>query len=64
MDTIQNAFADEQLDVVELFCGGGNETMLFRDKSCFQKLNRDFTHKLGSSSTISVFAFLYSNYMV
>lgn len=46
MDTIQNAFATEQLDVVELFCGGGNETMLFRDKSCFQKLNRDFTHKL------------------
>lgn len=35
-----------QLNLCELFCGGGNETVLFDSFDTFQRLNRAFTYRL------------------
>lgn len=43
-DEIKTAFENEQLDMVELFCGGGNNTVLFRDKGSFIKANKVFSY--------------------
>ena len=59
-EKIKQKFDDGTLDFVELFCGGGNETMLFsgnvevingktvkaNDDSPITKLNREFSYKL------------------
>jgi hypothetical protein len=39
-------FEAGSLDLVELFRGGGNDTILFRDQSVFARLNRAYTLRL------------------
>lgn len=46
MVNILSAFEADELDFVELFRGGGNETILFKSKSMYQKLNKAFSYKL------------------
>ena len=46
MGSIAKAFEERELDFVELFCGGGNETILFRSQETYRKLNRAFSYKL------------------
>lgn len=46
LEGITNAFDTSELDFVELFCGGGNETILFRSEDAYKKLNRAFSYKL------------------
>ena len=46
MGSIAKAFEERALDFVELFCGGGNETILFRSQETYRKLNRAFSYKL------------------
>ena len=43
MGSIAKAFEERELDFVELFCGGGNETILFRSQETYRKLNRAFS---------------------
>ncbi len=45
-EQIKAAFAKKELDMVELFLGGGNDTVLFRDKDCFRKANKAFSYCL------------------
>ena len=52
MAEISDAFKKRTLDFIELFCGGGNETILFNDEpdsagdNSFRKLNRTFSYRL------------------
>ena len=39
-------FDNETLDMVELFIGGGNDTVLFRNRECFEKANKAFSFYL------------------
>lgn len=43
---VQEQFEQGCLNAVELFCGGGNETILFDSKESFNKLNKAFSLKL------------------
>ena len=51
-EVVRKAFENRTLDMVELFVGGGNETVLFRDQaegeeeSPFQRANKAFSHFL------------------
>lgn len=45
---IDKKFDERQLNFVELFCGGGNETILFDSIESFMNLNRAFSYKLIS----------------
>ncbi len=45
---IESKFSDNSLNFVELFCGGGNETILFDSLDSYQKLNRAFSYKILS----------------
>ncbi len=42
-EQIRKSFAKEEVDMVELFCGGGNDTVLFRNKVCFRTANKAFS---------------------
>ena len=52
MESIENAMKEKKLNMVELFCGGGNETILFDSNSesgeegSFIKLNKAFSKKI------------------
>lgn len=46
MNDVKEEFAKEQLDMVELFRGGGNDHIMFRDKECFIKANKAFSFYL------------------
>ena len=39
-------FRNKELNMVELFCGGGNETVLFDSEESFVKLNKNFSYRL------------------
>ena len=43
METTRRAFDEGELDAVELFCGGGNDTVLFRDHDAFRRANEAYT---------------------
>ncbi len=45
-ERILRAFEAGELDLAELFEGGGNDTVLFRDRSVFVRLNRAYTKRL------------------
>ena len=45
-ETVREAFNNKELDMVELFCGGGNVTVLFRNKECFKTANKAFSYCL------------------
>lgn len=40
---VQAAFADGTLGMAELFCGGGNLTVLYRDAETYRQVNRRFS---------------------
>ena len=46
LDSITKAFDEKELDFVELFSGGGNETILFGSEDAYRRLNRAFSYKL------------------
>ena len=41
-----DSFSSGKTDMVELFIGGGNDTILFRDKDVFIRVNRSYTRKI------------------
>ena len=43
MAAVMEKFQEGKLDAVELFCGGGNDTVLFRDRETFLRANRAYT---------------------
>ena len=43
---VEAEFQAGKLDFVELFCGGGNETFLFRSEEEYTRLNKAFSYKL------------------
>lgn len=43
---IKDLFQNKKLNAVELFCGGGNETVLFDSKESYIKLNKHFSYTL------------------
>ena len=45
-ESVMEAFDKKEIDMVELFCGGGNDTVLFRDKECFETANKAFSYFL------------------
>lgn len=49
LETVKEKFADGTLQCVELFCGGGNETILFDSQETFKKLNKAFSYELLKS---------------
>ncbi len=46
IENVETEFKAGKLDFVELFCGGGNETFLFRSEEEYMRLNRAFSYKL------------------
>ena len=48
INEIKKEFEQNSLNVVELFCGGGNETLLIDSKENYLRLNRAFSKKLIS----------------
>ena len=44
-ERILRSFEAGELDLAELFEGGGNDTVLFRDRSVFVRLNRAYTKR-------------------
>lgn len=43
MEDVRRRFDAGELDVMELFCGGGNDTVLFRNRDAFRKANEAYT---------------------
>ena len=44
-DVLKN-FSDRSLDMVELFIGGGNDTVLYRNRECFVRANQHYTRNV------------------
>ena len=45
-DTPEKAFENEDYDMIDLFRGGGNDTVLFRNEECMKKANAAFTRRV------------------
>lgn len=43
---VKEDFKKNNLDMAELFCGGGNDTVLFRDRECYIRANKAFSYCL------------------
>lgn len=45
-EEIQSAFLSQKLNMIELFCGGGNETILFDSVKTLLRVNQEFSYKI------------------
>ena len=45
-ERIKKDFADDKLHMVELFCGGGNETLIFSSEKIYHQLNKAFSYMI------------------
>lgn len=45
-EIVRDKFEKNELSFVELFCGGGNETILYKDKDTYIRLNQVFSKQL------------------
>ena len=46
MQAVSSMFDQKKLQMVELFCGGGNETILFDSMDSYRQLNKAFSYKV------------------